>query len=210
MKKLLFLYTTALIFGIVSVASAVPIDFNVAGGAGGSSVDLSIIDTWGNTSISANLVANLDNEIFSLNDGESHTFDVFDIKVDGFGLGKADVLMILAFDSPSGSETTVTGVSGWFTFFNLFSGLSLKWNDTPSSIILSNGNSFDVFFKNICTFGCGDSFTIAATVTAHTVPGPGPDPNPTSPVPEPATILLMGVGLIGLAGYSRKKFNKKL
>lgn len=32
----------------------------------------------------------------------------------------------------------------------------------------------------------------------------------TSPIVEPSTLLLMGLGLIGLAGMGRKKFKKKL
>lgn len=198
MKKLLFLCITTIIFGITNVATAVPIAFDVAGESNGSSVSLDNITKCLCTSISVELATGLDDEIFTLNNGESYKFDFFDITVSGFGCGTADVSATLAFDSPYGYEVTGSGTGGWFTVFGIFSGGLLTWNDMPQTITLSNGNWFDVDFENVCELGFGNSTTVAATVTAH-----------TSPVPEPSTILLIGCGLIGLMTYNRQRCLRK-
>ena len=47
------------------------------------------------------------------------------------------------------------------------------------------------------------AFIIAPTVFAN-----GSGGNGLFTVPEPATLLLLGVGMVGLAGFGRKKFKK--
>jgi len=159
-------FASALVFTLVATAGAIPIDFNLAGEPY-SSVELDNISTTGCTGISAILSENLEDVEFSLDYGESYTFDFFDIIVDGFfGWGTANIEATLAFDQPAGSEITGTGNGNWFTIFGVISGGCLiGWGtanieatlafDQPAGSEITgtgNGNWFTIF--GVISGGC--------------------------------------------------------
>ncbi len=204
MKK--FLLFTATFFMAAAMASpASALLFDVSDGPG-SSVTISTSSMWGDADEpDATLSEGLDNVSFNLTAGQSHTFDFLDITVDlteggWLGGGSAEISATLAFDLPAGTSGTGGGEGSWFTFLGLFSGGELHWTHQPDDVDLATPvdgvESFSIIFSDINGFGFGNTATVQATVTASGV----------APVPEPGTIMLMGIGLVGLARVGRWKF----
>jgi len=190
-----------LIIWVITIAPgfAWAIPFKVDGGA--SSVTIQQTGGFGPTSIAPTINPGLGDIAFNLGHNASHTFSFFDLSVNGYLHGDANVAATLAFSEPETSSASFAGFGSWMTIFGIWSSGVLQWNGIQT-VNLTNGDFFTVALSPINGSGWGNTASVFATVTYSNAGAP-------APVPEPASLLMLGIALIALAGLGRRKvFNK--
>jgi len=185
---------------LAGVVEATPIMFDLAGGAGGSSVSVTDLAQLG--TLTGTLAGNLDSQNFTLADGMTQKVDFFTLTASGLALNSNySVAATLAFDVPDISATG-SGGGKFTTLFGILSGGTLKWNSNSlPDLFTIGGNVVSVNFEDVTAMGFDNTVMVHAFITNQ---GGG-----AAPVPEPGSMVLLSSGLLGLAIYFKRRMNKE-
>jgi len=132
--------------------------------------------------------------------GGNDWIDSYELKVDIYddNLGtKGYFLGFIPYNIPDGSEAAIIGTSGGIYSYDF----ALTSNTFEGNILGILDILMDGKINVTISSWCGDFMVASSTLAAHGDDG-------TAPVPEPATMFLLGTGLVGLAGFSRRKLKK--
>lgn len=153
-------------------------------------------------------VANFDHPTFSFTTGTTYldNFTITPINLNVLGGGGTDSLYInlgflfpnLAGASIGGSGTSNITLSGNIFHLTSTQSNSLSWDATinnPIILTFTDGSKLEAYVLNAAQSWNG-SGAISNTLVFQSI----------AATPEPSSIMLMGTGLLGIAGVMRRKF----